>query len=97
MDSNLQRLAHQQIEKHGIDRYPSVQSQMLKLVEEVGELAKAINRGDLENQAHELADVALSLGSLATKLGVPCLEDLVTRHVASDKRNFQRMQRKTEQ
>lgn len=88
--SLLQTLSDQQINKHGIDRYPSVSSQMLKLVEEVGELAKAINRGDLENQAHELADVALSLASLATKLGVPCLEDLVAAHVAADDRNFQR-------
>jgi len=97
--ASLQHLALLQMEKHGADRYPTVNQQMLKLVEEVGELAKAINKAgpkwntigpERDRVRSELSDVALSLGNLATKLGVPCLEDLVAAHVAADDRNFQR-------
>lgn len=40
------------------------------LVEEVGELARALRRGDRSNLEHELADVLAWLTSLATLSGV---------------------------
>jgi NTP pyrophosphatase (non-canonical NTP hydrolase) len=40
------------------------------LVEEVGELARAVRSGDRDNLAHEFSDVMAWLGSLANLTGV---------------------------
>jgi NTP pyrophosphatase (non-canonical NTP hydrolase) len=40
------------------------------LVEEVGELARALRAGDRDNLAHEFSDVMAWLGSLANLCGV---------------------------
>ena len=49
------------------------------LVEEVGELARALRAGDQDNVAHEFSDVMAWLGSLANVLGVD-LERAVVRY-----------------
>ena len=49
------------------------------LVEEVGELARALRRGDQENLVHEFGDVLAWLGSLANVVGVE-LEEAAGRY-----------------
>ena len=51
------------------------------LVEEVGELAQAVRKGDREAQVHELGDVLAWLASLADQLGVS-LDDAAARYAA---------------
>lgn len=96
--SLLQTLADAQILKHGVDRYPSMERQTLKLVSEVGELSDAILKwrtgssvktsAELrEDVVAELCDVALSLGALANKLDVN-LDKAVSSLVALDERRF---------
>jgi hypothetical protein len=47
--------------------------------EEIGELARAIRKGDEDNLAHEFGDVLAWLASLANLMGVD-LEDAVARY-----------------
>ena len=49
------------------------------LVEEVGELAQAIRKGDQEARLHELGDVLAWLASIAGQLGLS-LEDAAARY-----------------
>lgn len=81
-------LARVQIAGHGVDRYPTPRAQFIKLVEEVGELGKEINReskrADLEG---ECADVALSLYTLCAKLGID-LDRAIQAKVKDDTRTF---------
>lgn len=49
------------------------------LTEEVGELARAIRKGDQDDLAHEFGDVLAWLASLANLLSVD-LEDAVARY-----------------
>lgn len=87
--NQLQRLAADQIQKHGKDRYPTVHEQLLKLVSEVGELADAWLKYGSANQMFEseLCDVALSLGALANKTGHD-LDLSVNTLVGNDNRTF---------
>ena len=84
---NNRELVALQIQKHGKDRYPTVQSQLIKLVEEVGELAKEINAGDYEKTRLEAADVALALYNLAFKCAFD-LDDAIQSVVRADVRKF---------
>lgn len=49
------------------------------LSEEVGELARAVRKGDQAGQMHELGDVLAWLASLANQLGIS-LDDAVVRY-----------------
>ena len=49
------------------------------LAEEIGELAKAVRKGTVEEQRHELGDVLAWLASLANQLGLS-LDDAVERY-----------------
>ena len=49
------------------------------LIEEIGELARAVRKGDQDNLAHEFGDVLAWLASLANLQGVD-LEDAVARY-----------------
>jgi len=49
------------------------------LTEEIGELARAIRKGDRANLAHEFGDVLAWLASLANLLGID-LEDAAARY-----------------
>jgi len=49
------------------------------LAEEVGELARAVRKGDRGDQVHELGDVLAWVASLASQLGVS-LDDAVERY-----------------
>lgn len=51
------------------------------LTEELGELAKAVRKGTVEEQAHELGDVLAWLTSLANQLGLS-LEESAGRYAA---------------
>src|SRR3954447_11810456 len=50
------------------------------LAEEVGELAKAVRKGSVDDQRHELGDVLAWLASLANQLGLS-LDDAVARYI----------------
>lgn len=82
-------LARLQIEKHGKDRYPTVEGQMFKLMEEVGELAKEVNRPVIldEKLRGELADVGLALYNLAIKCDID-LDVEIKSKVENDVRKF---------
>lgn len=91
-------LAKRQIANHGRDRYPTREAQMLKLMEEVGELSKEVNKAPkftdspmtspaLIRVQNEAADVALALYNLAAKFGFD-LDTAIECKVDSDTRKF---------
>ena len=61
------------------DRDRGLAASVAWLVEEVGELAQAIRKGDDEARLHELGDVLAWLASLAGQLGLS-LEDAAARY-----------------
>jgi NTP pyrophosphatase (non-canonical NTP hydrolase) len=85
-------IAAEQIAKHGADRYPTLDAQMLHLVSEIGELAEEVLRHRAKNGLsaefrREYADVGLSLYELGNKLGldlIACMAELVS----NDERDF---------
>jgi NTP pyrophosphatase (non-canonical NTP hydrolase) len=86
---NVQWWASKQIEGHGRDRYPSAKRQLIKLIEEVGELAKELNRDIINDNKlkQEMADVQLALAELANKLDID-LSAVVKSKVENDLRKF---------
>jgi NTP pyrophosphatase (non-canonical NTP hydrolase) len=63
------------------DRTRGTAASVAWLVEEVGELAQAVRKGDPEAQLHELGDVLAWLASLAEQLGLS-LDDAAARYSA---------------
>ena len=61
------------------DRARGVPATVAWLAEEIGELAKAVRKGTVEEQRHELGDVLAWLASLANQLGLS-LDDAVARY-----------------
>jgi len=61
------------------DRSRGVAASVAWLVEEVGELAQAIRKGDDAARQHELGDVLAWLASIAGQLGLS-LEDAAARY-----------------
>ncbi|MGH8972525.1 MAG: MazG nucleotide pyrophosphohydrolase domain-containing protein [Acidimicrobiia bacterium] len=51
------------------------------LAEELGELARAVRKGDASDQLHELGDLLAWLASLAAQLGLS-LDDAAQRYAA---------------
>ena len=58
----------QMLAKHGVDRYPTPELALMKLVEEVGELASAMLQDNHTQIQKELGDVGIFLEALAHKL-----------------------------
>ena len=63
------------------DRARGLPSTVAWLAEESGELAKAVRKGNRDEQLHELGDVLAWLASLANQLGL-ALEDAFARYGA---------------
>ena len=83
-------LARELIAKHGTDRYPTVDAQALKALEELGELAGAILKGhSREAVAKEYADAGLALYALGDKLGID-LDQAMSEVVQGETRTFER-------
>ena len=61
------------------DRARGLPAGVAWLTEEVGELARAIRKGDASEQLHELGDVLAWLASLANQLGLS-LDDAFDRY-----------------
>jgi NTP pyrophosphatase (non-canonical NTP hydrolase) len=61
------------------DRARGLPAGVAWLTEEVGELARAIRKGDESEQLHELGDVLAWLASLANQLGLS-LDDAFARY-----------------
>ena len=61
------------------DRERGVDATFRWFTEEVGELARAIRKGDRENLEHEFSDVLAWLVSLANVTGVD-LDDVIARY-----------------
>jgi cell division septum initiation protein DivIVA len=82
-------LSRQQISKHGRDRFPSAELQMLQLVSEIGELAKEIARGvaDAARVRAEYADAGLSLFALGDKIDADLI-GCMAQVVDNDARDF---------
>lgn len=75
------------IQQHGVDRYPTVQLNVMKVMEELGELVRNFLRG--LPMVDELADVAISLYAIADKLDID-LDAAIEQKVISDHRVFMR-------
>lgn len=76
------------IAKHGIDRTPTIDTQALKLVEELGELVGAIlKKRGFAAVRKEYGDVGLCLHNLGNKLGLDLL-DCMTAVVNGETRTF---------
>ena len=58
---------------------PRVLATIAWLTEEVGELARAVRKGDASDQLHELGDVLAWVASLANQLGL-ALDDAAARY-----------------
>ena len=76
-------LAREIIRKHGRDRYPTADLNLLKLVEEVGELAAAaLEFGDdpsdesYDHLRKEYGDAGIALHALGDKLGLNLLDEM---------------------
>jgi NTP pyrophosphatase (non-canonical NTP hydrolase) len=86
-------LARLQISRHGMDRYPDVPAQLLRLMAELGELAEEIanHHRPLEGVAdrirREYAGVGLSYYELGNKLHLDAIE-CMTEVVDGDGRRF---------
>jgi NTP pyrophosphatase (non-canonical NTP hydrolase) len=63
------------------DRARGVPVTVAWLAEEVGELAKAVRKGNRDEQLHELGDTLAWLASLANQLGLS-LDEAVARYSA---------------
>ena len=63
------------------DRARGIPATVAWLAEEVGELAKAVRKGTVDEQLHELGDVLAWLASLANQLGLS-LDDAAARYGA---------------
>jgi NTP pyrophosphatase (non-canonical NTP hydrolase) len=61
------------------DRERGITASVAWLVEEVGELAQAVRKGDRAAQVHEVGDVLAWLASIADQLGVT-LEEAAARY-----------------
>ena len=84
----MQELLEQMFARHGVDRYPTIEANALKLVEEVGEVARAVLRGDHDALVDELADVTMSVAALFAKLDTD-METHVAAVVARQTRKTQ--------
>ena len=60
------------------DKERGVPSTVAWLTEELGELAQAVRKGDIDQQTHEIADVLAWLASLANQLDID-LEEAMSR------------------
>jgi NTP pyrophosphatase (non-canonical NTP hydrolase) len=69
------------------DRARDTAASVAWLVEEVGELAQAVRKGDGEQQLHELGDVLAWLASLADQLGLS-LDDAAARYATGCPRSL---------
>jgi NTP pyrophosphatase (non-canonical NTP hydrolase) len=61
------------------DRERGLPSSVAWLVEEVGELAQAVRKGDTDAQRHEIGDVLAWLASITDQLGLS-LDDATARY-----------------
>lgn len=57
---------------------PNIERTMIKIVEEVGEVAKGLLKNDIDNVLEELADVGILLIRMSRALG-SCLEIQIER------------------
>jgi NTP pyrophosphatase (non-canonical NTP hydrolase) len=77
---NLQELQTQMLQTYGErDSARGTAATVAWLVEELGELARAVRKGTREDQLHELSDVLAWIASLANQLGLS-LEEAVSRY-----------------
>ena len=60
------------------DKERGVPSTVAWLTEELGELAQAVRKGDIDQQTHEMADVLAWLASLANQLDID-LDEAMSR------------------
>jgi len=63
------------------DRARGIDATVAWLVEELGELARAVRKGTRDEQVHEIGDVLAWLASLTDQLGLS-LEDAADRYAA---------------
>jgi hypothetical protein len=77
------------LEKHGLDRYPSVSEQVHKLVEELHELALEIDGSPVipGRLRKELGDVGICMYGVAVKLGIS-LDECMTEVLRDETRTF---------
>lgn len=83
------QLAREIIKKHGVDRYPTIEQKLLKLVTEVGELVDAYMKPgkDVNDFAKEYADVGLTLYHIGNAMCLN-LEDEMRSIVINETRKF---------
>jgi NTP pyrophosphatase (non-canonical NTP hydrolase) len=76
----LQKLQQLMLEIYGDrDNARGTAATIAWLTEEVGELARAVRKGNKEEQLHELSDVLAWVASLANQLGLS-LDDAAARY-----------------
>jgi NTP pyrophosphatase (non-canonical NTP hydrolase) len=73
-------LAKELIRKHGVDRYPTIELKLLKLVEEVGELIQTHLKPekDIHDFAKEYGDVGLTLHHIGNELYLDLYDEMLT-------------------
>jgi NTP pyrophosphatase (non-canonical NTP hydrolase) len=82
-------LARELLRKHSVDRYPTIEQKLLKLVTEVGELVDAHMKPDkdVNDFAKEYADVGLTLYHIGNAMYLN-LEEEMLKVVSNETRKF---------
>jgi len=76
------------VEKHGKDRYPTIDLSFMKLMEEIGELCQAILKVKSKKDVmKEYGDIGLSLYNLGDKMGLD-LDECMKMVVDEETRKF---------
>lgn len=82
---DLIRFAHTNAREKGFwDEEREIGTLLMLIVSELGEALEAHRKGDMENFAEELADVAIRLGDLCGGLGID-LEKAIVKKMAVNK------------
>ena len=79
------RLADWDFRKNG-KKPVDLQRAVVKLMEEVGELARAILKGDTENAKEEMADVAIICTKIARGLDTVLFDEMIAKYHILEKR-----------
>jgi len=80
-----EKLRKWHLKKYGSERV-DLQRSVVKLLEEAGELARAILKGDIENAKEECADVAIIVAHIARGLETSLFEEMIAKYHVLEKR-----------
>lgn len=94
MDDLERMIANWQRRRHGYA--VDITRLIVKLGEEVGELCKAVLKGDRENGVEELADIVICCSGIATYFGTSLTEAVAAKLPVLEKRLEKKLKKRSE-